>query len=322
MSLTPLALQHFLEFEADALAAAQRAAELQRQSETGELPKRVNLTKELWRLQIKEKQALRQTYRQLTAWQQVQVARHPERPHARAFCQALLTDFQPLAGDRNFADDPTVLAGLGRLQGQAVAVLGIEKGANTKERVHYNFGMPKPEGYRKAERIMRLADHFGLPLVTFVDTPGAYPGVEAEARGQAEAIARCIQTSMDLTVPMVSVITGEGGSGGALALATANTVLMLQHSIYSVISPEGCASILWREAAAAPQAAEALQLTAAKLLALKVVDHIIPEPVGGAHRDQTLTFKRTGRAITQALQALMATPDCRAQRHSRFLALG
>jgi acetyl-CoA carboxylase carboxyl transferase subunit alpha len=313
-------LKNFLDFEKDALTVAQKRIELEKLNAEGKLPKKTKIEAERLRLDVKEKRLVRHLYRALTPWQKTLVARHGHRPHAKDYIEQLIEGFQPLAGDRRFADDAAMIAGLGYFNGQAVAVLGTEKGSNTKDRVKHNFGMPKPDGYRKAERIMLLADKFGLPLITFVDTPGAFPGVEAEARGQAEAIAKCIETSLNLNVPIVSVITGEGGSGGALAIATADKVLMLEHSIYSVISPEGCAAILWKDSASAPQAAEALKLTAQHLIELKVIDGIIKEPVGGAHRDHDLTFKRTAKAMQEALQSLKRrkTPHAQARR-KRFL---
>lgn len=313
-------LKNYLDFEKDALAVAQRRIELEKQNAEGKLPKKTKIELERLRLDVKEKRLVRHMYRALSPWQKTLVARHSHRPHAKDYIEQLIEGFQPLAGDRRFADDAAMIAGLGYFNGQAVAVLGTEKGSNTKDRVKHNFGMPKPDGYRKAERIMLLADKFNLPLITFVDTPGAFPGVEAEARGQAEAIAKCIETSLNLNVPIVSVITGEGGSGGALAVATADKVLMLEHSIYSVISPEGCAAILWKDSASAPQAAEALKLTAQHLQDLKVIDGIIKEPVGGAHRDHALTFKRTAKAVQDALQSLKRRKTAHAvARRKRFL---
>lgn len=313
-------LKNFLDFESDALAVAQRRIEIEKKYAEDPHPKKGKIDTERKRLDVKEKRLIRHLYRALTPWQKTQVARHAVRPHAKDYISQLIDNFQPLRGDRCFGDDWAMIAGLGTFNGQAVAVLGTEKGSNTKDRVKHNFGMPKPEGYRKAARVMRLADKFGLPLITFVDTPGAFPGVEAEARGQAEAIATCIETLLNLNVPVVSIITGEGGSGGALAIATADRVLMLEHSIYSVISPEGCAAILWKDSAAAPQAAEALKLTAQHLKDLKVIDGIIKEPVGGAHRDPALVLRRTRKAVAEALQSLKRrkTPHAQARR-KRFL---
>jgi acetyl-CoA carboxylase carboxyl transferase subunit alpha len=267
---------------------------------------------------------LRQTYGKLTPWQKVQVARHPERPHCRDYLAGLVEDFTPLAGDRNFAEDAAVTGGLARFRGRSVVVLGTEKGADTEARVKHNFGMARPEGYRKARRLMRLAEHFGLPVLTFVDTAGAYPGVDAEARGQSEAIAGAIETCLDIRVPVVAVVIGEGGSGGAIALAAGNTVLMLEHAIYSVISPEGCASILWRNGENAQDAAEALRLTAQELLRLGVIDQIVTEPLGGAHRAPQEAIARVGEAIDEALRPLAALDGdtLRRQRRQKFLAMG
>ncbi len=315
----------YLEFEKPVLDVVSRLKELQtllREGRPETWPEK-DLQAEINRLDIQEKRVLRLLYRNLTPWQTVQVARHPNRPHARAFIENLIDDFVPLAGDRQFAEDPAMVAGLGRFNNMPVAVLGTEKGGSTTERVRHGFGMPKPEGYRKAQRIMKMADKFALPLITFIDTPGAYPGVEAEARGQGEAIAACIETSLSLDVPVVAVITGEGGSGGALALATADKVLMLQYAVYSVISPEGCASILWRDAAEAEQAAEALKMTAPDLLKLKIIDGIIKEPVGGAQRNPDLTFERVKKELIETFDNLNGTHGTprHVLRRERFLNL-
>jgi acetyl-CoA carboxylase carboxyl transferase subunit alpha len=260
----------------------------------------------------------------LTPWQKVQVARHPERPHAIDYVAGLIEEFTPLAGDRAFAEDLAIMSGIGRFHGRSVMVLGHEKGATTEERVKRNFGMARPEGYRKARRLMQLAERFKLPILTLVDTPGAYPGVEAEARGQAEAIARSIEACLDARVPVVSVVIGEGGSGGAIALAAGDRVLMLEHSIYSVISPEGCASILWRSADKAKEAAEALKLTAQDLLRLGVIDAIVEEPLGGAHRDKPAMVEAVGAAVDRALHDLVGVEGgmLRQRRRERFLAMG
>ena len=234
----------------------------------------------------------------------MQVARHPERPHARDYIAGLVTEFVPLAGDRAFAEDKAIIGGIGRFRGRSVMVLGTEKGADTEARLVHNFGMARPEGYRKARRLMRLAEHFALPVLTFVDTAGAYPGIDAEARGQAEAIARAIETCLDIRVPLVAAVIGEGGSGGAIALAAGNAVLMLEHAIYSVISPEGCASILWRDGEHAREAAEALRLTAQDLERFGVVDRIVPEPLGGAHRAPNEAIAQLGEAVDEALRPL------------------
>lgn len=313
-------MEHYLDFEKPVMEVAARIRELRETLAKGGIGG--DNSKELDRLHMKEKRALRQLYRNLTPWQRTQVARHPDRPHAIDYIENLITDFQPLAGDRAFADDKTMLAGIGTFAGQSVVVLGTEKGRKTAERVKYNFGMPKPEGYRKARRIMQMADRFKLPLITFVDTPGAFPGIDAEARGQAEAIAACIQTLLEVEVPVISVITGEGGSGGALAIAVADRVIMLENSIYSVISPEGCASILWRDRTAAEKAADALNLTAKRLVELGVADEMLREPVGGAHRDKALTFKRVEEAVTAALKDVQkAGGNYCARRRERFLAM-
>lgn len=263
-------------------------------------------------------------YGKLTPWRKCQVARHPERPHAAEYVDALFTDFTPLAGDRNFADDHAVIGGLARFHDRPVVVIGHEKGSDTKGRIEHNFGMARPEGYRKAIRLMDLGDRFGLPVVTLVDTPGAYPGKGAEERGQSEAIARATEKCLSLKVPLVSVIIGEGGSGGAVAFATANRLAMLEHSIYSVISPEGCASILWKDAEKMREAAEALRLTAQDLTELGVCDRIIPEPLGGAHRDRTKAIKAVGDAIDAMLGDLseQSGDDLMSNRRKKYLGLG
>ena len=268
--------------------------------------------------------ALKGVYAKLGPWEKTQVARHPARPHFSDYARELLTDYTPLAGDRAFGDDHALLGGPARLRGRPVVVLGHEKGADLDTRLKHNFGMARPEGYRKAVRLMRLAERFSLPVVSFVDTAGAYPGRGAEERGQAEAIARSIDAGLSLSVPFVSVITGEGGSGGAVAIATADSVLMLEHSVYSVISPEGCASILWRDGARAQDAAKAMKITARDLERLGVVDGIIPEPVGGAHRDPGTAIKRVGAAVLKELDALDGLdPAARvARRREKFLDIG
>ena len=263
-------------------------------------------------------------YKDLTAWRKCQVARHPERPHCRDYIDALLTEYTPLAGDRNFADDHAVMGGIGRLDGKPVMIIGHEKGNDTKSRIERNFGMARPEGYRKAIRLMELANRFGLPVITLVDTPGAYPGKGAEERGQSEAIARSTEKCLELGVPLISVVIGEGGSGGAVAFASASRVVMLEHSIYSVISPEGCASILWKDGGKMREAAEALRLTAQHLHQLGVCDHIIPEPPAGAHRDKDATVASVGEAIKTMLADMdgMSPDDIRKERRAKFLALG
>jgi acetyl-CoA carboxylase carboxyl transferase subunit alpha len=284
----------------------------------------VNIAEEVARLQTKVDRLLRQTYAKLTAWQRVQVARHAERPHAARYIAQLVQDYVPLAGDRAFAEDQAIVGGLGRFRGRSVVVIGQEKGDDTDGRVRHNFGMAKPEGYRKAQRLMRLADRFNLPVLTFVDTPGAYPGVEAEARGQAEAIARSIETCLDIGVPLISAIIGEGGSGGAVAIATADRVIMLENAVYSVITPEGCASILWRSADQAQEAAEALRMTAEDLKKLDVIDEVITEPVGGAHREPDQAITAVGDAMARALEDLsrLDRETLRRRRREKFLAMG
>ncbi len=284
----------------------------------------LDLGDEIARLEGRASKLLSATYGKLTPWQKAQVARHADRPHFVDYVKALITDYTPLAGDRCFGDDHAILGGLGRFRGRAVVVMGHEKGRETEDRVHHNFGMARPEGYRKAVRLMELAERFKLPVVTLVDTPGAHPGIRAEERGQAEAIARSIETCLKLTVPIVSVIVGEGGSGGAIALATADRVLMLEHSIYSVISPEGCAAILWRNANQAETAAEALKLTAQDLLGLGLIDEIIVEPLGGAHRGRSTTIESVGDAIERHIEALdgVNPADIRHRRREKYLHMG
>ncbi|HEX6000725.1 MAG TPA: acetyl-CoA carboxylase carboxyltransferase subunit alpha [Hyphomicrobiaceae bacterium] len=284
----------------------------------------VSITEEVTRLQQKAHQALIDTYARLTPWQKTQVARHPDRPHCLDYVAALIEDFIPLAGDRYFAEDAAIMGGLGRFRGRAIVVIGHEKGSDTESRIKHNFGMARPEGYRKAVRLMDLAEKFDLPVLALVDTAGAYPGIGAEERGQAEAIARSTDRCLSLTVPMVAVVTGEGGSGGAIAIATANRVMMLEHSIYTVASPEAAASILWHDSARAIDAATNMKITAQDLKTLGVIDVIISEPVGGAHRDPNLVFRRTGDAVAKAFAELSAlSPDAvRRQRHDKYLAIG
>jgi acetyl-CoA carboxylase carboxyl transferase subunit alpha len=313
-------IRHFLDFERPIAELEGKIEELRHLSTTGEL----NIADEVGRLQNTANRLLRQTYSRLTPWQKVQVARHPERPHCLDYIGGLITDFVPLAGDRAFAEDPAIIGGIGRFRGRSVLVLGTEKGADTESRLKRNFGMARPEGYRKARRLMRLADRFGLPVMTFIDTAGAYPGIDAEARGQAEAIAGAIEACLDIKVPLVAAIIGEGGSGGAIALAAGNTVLMLEHAIYSVISPEGCASILWRNGEQAQEAAEALRLTAQDLQKLGVVDRIVPEPLGGAQREPKEAVEQLGEALDEALRLLLPVDGIilRVQRREKFLAIG
>jgi acetyl-CoA carboxylase carboxyl transferase subunit alpha len=313
-------IRHFLDFERPIAELEGKIEELRHLSTTGEL----NIADEVGRLESSANRLLRQTYSRLTPWQKVQVARHPDRPHCLDYIGALITEFVPLAGDRAFAEDPAIVGGIGRFRGRSILALGIEKGSDTEARLKHNFGMARPEGYRKARRLMHLADRFSIPVLTFVDTAGAYPGVDAEARGQAEAIARAIETCLDIKVPLVVAIIGEGGSGGAIALAAGNTVLMLEHAIYSVISPEGCASILWRNGEHAQEAAEALRLTAQDLQRLGVVDRIVPEPLGGAQRAPKEAVEQLGEALDEALRPLLAINGAtlRQQRREKFLVMG
>ncbi len=284
----------------------------------------VDVADEIARLEAKAQRALTDLYARLTPWQKTQIARHPDRPHCKAYVQALFTDFTPLAGDRAYADDHAIQVSMARFDGRAVMIIGHEKGDDTASRLTHNFGMARPEGYRKAIRAMKLADRFKLPIITFVDTAGAYPGIGAEERGQAEAIARSTEQCLAVTVPTISVIIGEGGSGGAIALATANKVFMLEHAIYSVISPEGAASILWRDSARAPDAASALKITANDLMELRVVDGVIDEPLGGAHRDPAQAIANVRAELEASFAAFDADPnaDWRAGRQDKFLAIG
>ena len=279
---------------------------------------------EIARLRQKSSDQLKTLYSKLDAWRKTMVARHPERPHLKDYIEHLFSDFEELAGDRRFGEDHAIVGGTGRLNGRPVVLIGHEKGHDTQTRLKHNFGMARPEGYRKAIRLMDLAERFDLPVVTLVDTAGAYPGLGAEERGQAEAIARSTERCLTLGTPLVSVICGEGGSGGAVALASANTVLMLEHSIYSVISPEGCASILWRDGARARDAAMAMKITAQDLIELKIIDSIIPEPLGGAHRNREDTIKRVGQAIEASLDNLdgLDAAALKTQRRERFLTIG
>jgi len=313
-------MRHFLDFEKPIAELEGKIDELRRMSE----PEGINIADEVQRLTEKVDRQLRATYAKLTPWQKTQVARHPERPKATDYIAGLIGDFTPLAGDRAFADDHAVIGGLGRFRGRSVMVLGTEKGSETETRVAHNFGMARPEGYRKALRLIGLAGRFGLPLLSFVDTAGAFPGIEAEARGQAEAIARSIEACLEAPVPIVATIIGEGGSGGAIALAAGDRVLMLEHAFYSVISPEGCSSILWRDAAQAPPAAEALKLTAEDLKRLRLVDDVIGEPVGGAHRAPAETIAAVGEAIWAQLQPLLELDGAtlKTRRREKFLEMG
>ena len=310
----------YLEFEKPVAALEARIAELRSTAAEGDL----DLASEIARLEKKSAALLASTYGALTPWQKAQVARHPMRPHFVDYVGLAFTDFMPLGGDRLYGEDQAIVGGFARLGERRVMLIGHEKGNDTQSRIRHNFGMGKPEGYRKAVRLMEMADRFGLPVVTLVDTSGAFPGVEAEERGQAEAIARSTEACLALGVPMVSVIVGEGGSGGAVALASAERVLMLEHAIYAVISPEGCASILWRTAEKAADAAEAMRVTAQHLFDLKVIDKIVKEPVGGAHRDPAATAAALSAAIGEELDALSKlTPSAlRARREERFLRIG
>jgi len=309
-----------LDFEKPINELEGKVKELRHLSSGSEL----DLADEITRLEARAERLLRQTYAKLNAWQKTQVARHPERPHFSNYVARLLEDYTPLAGDRAFGDDRAIQGGLARFRGRSVLVIGHEKGTDTEGRVRHNFGMANPEGYRKAVRLMHLAQRFGLPVLTLVDTPGAYPGLGAEERGQAEAIARAIETCLHLGVPLVGAIIGEGGSGGAVALAVADRVLMLEHAVYSVISPEGCAAILWRSGEEAPAAAEAMRLTAQDLHQLGVVDQLIPEPLGGAHRAPGEAIDAVGDALEQALEPLLAlsSAELRHRRREKFLAIG
>ncbi len=314
-------MQAYLEFEKPVADLEGKARELRVMNDADSS---VNLEDEINRLETKASQSLTDLYKKLEPWQKTQVARHPDRPHFKDYLSALIEDYQPLAGDRGFADDHAIQTGLGRFNGTAVAVVGHEKGSDTESRLHHNFGMARPEGYRKAVRVMELAERFGLPVITLVDTAGAYPGIGAEERGQAEAIARSTEACLGLTVPLISVIIGEGGSGGAIAIASANRVYMLEHSIYSVISPEGAASILWRDATRAREAATSMKITAQDLTELGIIDGIIPEPVGGAHRNAEAVFEATRERIAAALAELTPKPgdELRQMRREKFLAIG
>jgi acetyl-CoA carboxylase carboxyl transferase subunit alpha len=310
----------FLDFEKPIAELEARVAELRETAAGGA----VDIDAEIGRLQAKADKLLRDTYAKLSPWQKTQVARHPARPHFKDYVARLVDDFMPLAGDRAFADDQAIIGGFGRMAGRKVMVIGHEKGDDTASRLKHNFGMGKPEGYRKAIRLMQMADRFGLPVVTLVDTSGAFPGVQAEERGQAEAIARSTEQCLALGVPMVAAVVGEGGSGGAIALAAANRVLMFEHAVDSVISPEGCASILGRTADQAPAAAEAMNITAQDLQSLGVIDRIVAEPVGGAHRDPDAAIDALGAAMGEALDELapLDRDTLRADRRAKFLKMG
>jgi acetyl-CoA carboxylase carboxyl transferase subunit alpha len=310
----------YLDFEKPVAELETKVAELREAASDTD----VDIATEVSRLEAKANKLLRDTYAKLTPWQKAQVARHSDRPHFKDYLTGIADDFVPLAGDRSFGDDPAIVGGLGRIDGRRVMLIGHEKGDDTASRLRHNFGMAKPEGYRKAVRLMKLADQFGIPVVTLVDTPGAFPGVQAEERGQAEAIARSTEECLALGVPMIAAIVGEGGSGGAVAIATANRVLMFEHAVYSVISPEGCASILWRTADKAGEAAEAMKITAADLQGLGVVDRIIAEPLGGAHRDPEAAIGALKGALIEELDGCgnYAPKELRAQRRAKYLAIG
>lgn len=309
-----------LDFEKNILAIEAKIESLKHLAETEE----VDISQEVSRLQQKLEKQLKTSYNNLTPWQKLQVSRHPQRPHCLDYVYALIEDFTPLCGDRLFADDEAMVGGIGRFKNMSVVVLGQEKGHDLDSRIKYNFGMAKPEGYRKAQRLMDLADKFNLPVIAFCDTDGAFPGVEAEARGQAEAIASSIEKCLQIRVPLISVVIGMGGSGGAIAIATANRVLMLEHSIYSVISPEGCASILWRSADKVKEATEALRLTAQDLRKYGIIDEIIPEPLGGAHRNPTATIERVGECIFKHLKEMLnqSGEELKKRRTDKFLKMG
>jgi acetyl-CoA carboxylase carboxyl transferase subunit alpha len=311
----------YLDFEKPVGELEAKVKELRALAETGDA---VAIGEDIARLEAKADAALEEIYANLTPWQKTQVARHPERPHCLDYVAALITEFTPFAGDRKFGDDAAIVGGFGRFQGESICVIGHEKGSTTESRLKHNFGMARPEGYRKAVRLMELADHFDVPVLSLVDTAGAYPGIGAEERGQAEAIARSTEACLALGVPNVAVILGEGGSGGAIAIATANRVLMLEHAIYSVISPEGAASILWRDTSKAQEAATNMKITAQDLSRFGVIDAIIKEPMGGAHRDPAAAIAAAGAAIAAALAELrgLDRESVRAQRREKFLAIG
>jgi len=314
-------MRSYLDFEKPVAEVEAKADELRALEAKGE---GYSLAEEIGKLDAKASQALKDLYAALTPWQKTLVARHPQRPHFKDYCAALITEFTPLAGDRAFGEDEAIVGGFGRFRGEAVCVIGQEKGDSTETRIRHNFGMPKPEGYRKAVRLMELADRFGLPVLTFIDTAGAYPGIEAEERGQAEAIARSTEACLGLRTPSVALVIGEGGSGGAIAIAAASKVMMLEHAIYSVISPEGAASILWRDTGRAQDAATGMKITAQDLLKFGIIDRIITEPVGGAHRDPQAALDRAGDALASSLAdfAGMSGDDIVSRRADKFLAIG
>jgi len=314
-------MRTYLDFEKPVAELEAKVEELRAMGETGNA---VAIGEEINRLESKAALALKDLYAELTPWQKTQVARHPQRPHCLDYISALVGNFIPLAGDRKFGDDTAIVGGFGRFRGESVCVIGHEKGSDTESRLKHNFGMARPEGYRKAVRLMEMADRFGIPVISLVDTAGAYPGIGAEERGQAEAIARSTETCLSLGVPNVAVILGEGGSGGAIAIATANRILMLEHAIYSVISPEGAASILWRDTAKAQEAATSMKITAQDMVRFGVIDGVVAEPTGGAHRDPQAAITVTGEAIAGALAELrgLDREAVRMQRREKFLTMG
>ena len=313
-------MRHYLDFEKPIAELETRVAELRQTAKKGD----IDIDPEIGRLEAKAEKLLQETYSRLSPWQKAQVARHPDRPHFKDYVEGIVDDFLPLAGDRNFGEDLAIVGGLGRIDGRKVMVIGHEKGDDTASRLRHNFGMAKPEGYRKAIRLMQLADRFDIPVVTLVDTPGAFPGIEAEERGQAEAIARSTEQCLMLGVPLIAAVVGEGGSGGAVAIASANRVLMFENAVYSVISPEGCASILWRTADKASEAAEAMRITASDLQSLGVIDRIVEEPLGGAHRDPAGAIGSLKDALTEELEGLnkLSRDKLLRQRRQKFLAIG
>ena len=313
-------IKHFLAFEKQIADLEGKIEELRHLSSSSD----INIAEEIGKLQLTVSEKLKSTYSQLSPWQKVLVSRHPERPHFQDIIKNLFENYTPLSGDRNFSDDSALTGGTAFFRGKSIVTIGIDKGKNTQDRITKNFGMARPEGYRKAERLMELANKFSMPVIMFVDTAGAYPGKGAEQRGQAEAIAKCIEKSLEITVPSISVITGEGGSGGAVALAVANNTLMYEHAIYSVISPEGCSSILWRSPENAEQAAEALKLTAQDMEKFKIIDEIIPEPIGGAHRDPISSINNLGNVLEKRLQELsrLSKEELIKLKENKYLEIG